>query len=163
MTIDNPALKLRESIAVRFPDKVGNDNNRVESGDRVRHIWNIIGGFGSIANWHPAIENCEVKIGSGPTLRTLSLRGGGVIIEKLDDWDADHASYTYSIVESPLPVANYRSTISVEAEADGATRISWAGTFDAKGSSEDEAVDAVKGVYRAGLLGIVKTLEAEVV
>ena len=62
-------------------------------------------------------------------------------------------SYGYTILESPLPVANYASTISVAAKGSGST-ITWVGTFDAKGAPDDKAKEVIAGIYDAGLAGI---------
>ena len=50
-------------------------------------VWKTIGDFCGIANWHPAIEKCEISKKDGATFRTLSLKGGGTILEKQTAWD----------------------------------------------------------------------------
>ena len=69
--------------------------------------------------------------------------------------DKTDNSYTYEIVESPLPVQNYRSTISVSAEGSG-TKVDWRGSFDAKGASDADAEGVISGIYKAGLDEIAK-------
>ena len=59
-------------------------------------------------------------------------------------------SYRYAIEQSPLPVADYRSTLSV-AEAGGKARVTWSSSFRPRGASEQEAARVVTGVYDAGL------------
>ena len=44
-------------------------------------LWSLIGGFNSLPDWHPAVEKSELE-NEGET-RTLSLAGGGTIVEKL--------------------------------------------------------------------------------
>ncbi|SCW90129.1 Polyketide cyclase / dehydrase and lipid transport [Rhizobium mongolense subsp. loessense] len=68
----------------------------------------------------------------------------GELVEHTD------TSYTYEIIDSPLPVENYRATISVSAEGDR-TKVDWKSTFDAKGKSDSEAKDVISGIYKAGL------------
>jgi hypothetical protein len=116
-------------------------------------VWAKVGDFCGIANWHPAIEKCALSA-DGKT-RTLSLKGGGSIIEKLEKRDDGQHSYSYSIVEGPLPVANYMSTISVMKEGAGAM-ITWNGHYDAKGVSDAEAKKTIDGIYQAGLDVLVK-------
>lgn len=62
-------------------------------------------------------------------------------------------SYTDIIIESPLPVTRYESTISVKGDGDVA-ELSWSGTFDADGASDEEAESVIGGIYEAGLQGI---------
>jgi hypothetical protein len=59
-------------------------------------------------------------------------------------------SYTYTIVESPLPVADYVSTIKVTGSGD-ASIIEWSSTFNAKDAPDDKAREVITGIYRAGL------------
>lgn len=111
--------------------------------------WAAIGDFCAIGGWHPAVAACVLGEKDGKTLRTLSLEGGGTIVEELVERDEEEMSYTYTIIESPLPVANYKATIEVEDE--GGTAIVWAGTFDAKGATDTEAVAVIEGIYQGGL------------
>ena len=107
----------------------------------------MIGGFNALPDWHPAIEKSELTE-EGQT-RTLSLAGGGKIVEKLEKVDDDARTYTYSIVDSPLPVANYTSTIKVSGEGDSST-IEWSSDFDPAGASDLDAMKAIEGIYQAG-------------
>jgi len=111
-------------------------------------LWEKIGDFCGIGKWHPAIEKCELSA-EGKT-RTLSLKGGGTIVEALVKMDPAARSYTYSIVSGPLPVANYTSTISVAVDGAGST-VTWVGKYDAKGASDADAIKTIDGVYDAGL------------
>jgi hypothetical protein len=110
-------------------------------------VWKLIGGFNTLPDWHPAIEKSELTQ-EGQT-RTLSLAGGGKIIEKLDKVDDGARTYTYSIIDSPLPVANYTATITVTGEGDNST-IEWSSEYDAAGASNEDAMKVVEGIYQAG-------------
>ena len=112
-------------------------------------MWAKIGDFCGIGHWHPAFEKCELS--ADGKQRTLSLKGGGTIVEKLVKWDAAHRSYTYAILSSPLPIEHYRSTISVKPHGKGST-VSWVGKYDAaKGASDADVKKTIDGVYDAGL------------
>ena len=80
--------------------------------------------------------------------RTLSLEGGGAIIENQTDHEG--LSYSYDIVESPLPVRNYHSTLKVTGSGNETT-VEWWGWFDAKGATNAEAAAVIAGIYEAGL------------
>lgn len=111
-------------------------------------VWAKVGDFCGIAKWHPAVEKCNLSA-DGKT-RTLSLKGGGTIVEALVKWDAAGRSYTYSIVNSPLPVTNYVSTITVSADGAGSA-LTWTGKYDAKGAPDADAQKVIQGIYEAGL------------
>lgn len=112
--------------------------------------WAAIGDFCGIASWHPAVAKCVLSEQNGAKLRSLSLNGGGAIVEKLTAFDDGKMSYSYEIVESPLPVANYASTLHVEDSAGGAL-IVWTGSFDAKDAPDAKAIEVIEGIYEGGL------------
>jgi Polyketide cyclase / dehydrase and lipid transport len=110
-------------------------------------LWKKVGDFCGIAEWHPAIEKCVLS--ADGKQRTLSLKGGGTIVEALESWDDANRSYKYTILSGPLPVANYHSTISVIGDPKGST-LKWMGTYDAKGAPDADAKKTIDGVYEAG-------------
>jgi hypothetical protein len=112
--------------------------------------WDLIGGFNGLPDWHPVVEKSELE-GDGGSIRRLSLLGGGTIVEKLEKHDDGDRTYSYTIEEGPLPVSNYRSTISVS-EGEGDCTVEWSSEFDAAvGVGENDAIEAIQGVYQAGL------------
>lgn len=118
-------------------------------------VWAVIGGFCGIAKWHPAIEGCALSETGGKMIRTLSLKGGGTIVEQQTGRDEATMKYSYTILESPLPVANYVSTIQVAPSGSAGSTITWTGEFEPKGASEAEAKGVIDGIYIKGLAGIV--------
>ncbi|HSR63119.1 MAG TPA: SRPBCC family protein [Gammaproteobacteria bacterium] len=112
-------------------------------------VWELIGGFNALPDWHPAVEKSELQ--EEGSMRKLSLAGGGTIIEKLEKVDENERTYTYSIVDSPLPVANYTATIRVRDDGSGNTTVEWIGEFNPEGATENEAVEVIQGIYQAGL------------
>lgn len=111
-------------------------------------LWKKVGDFCGIATWHPAIEKCVLS--ADGKQRTLSVKGGGTVVEALEKWDDANRSYTYTILSGPLPVANYHSTISVSADPRGSA-LKWMGKYDAKGAPDADAKKTMDGVYEAGV------------
>ena len=116
--------------------------------------WAAVGDFCAIGTWHPAVEKCEISSKDGATFRTLTLKGGGTILEKQIAFDKAAMSYSYTIESSPLPVANYKSTLKVVPKDKGST-IEWSGNFDAKGAPDADAVKTISGIYEAGVGALV--------
>ena len=110
-------------------------------------LWKKIGAFCGIGDWHPAVEKCVLS--SDGKERTLALKGGGALVERLENLDPGNRSYTYTILSGPLPVANYHSTISVSPDPKGST-IKWVGKYDAKGASDGDAKKVIDGIYESG-------------
>lgn len=111
-------------------------------------VWELIGGFNALPNWHPAVETSELE--DGGTIRRLSLMGGGSIVERLEQMDDDGRGYEYSIVESPLPITNYKARLELEDDGSGGTKIVWSSNFEPAGAPETDAIKVVEGIYQAG-------------
>jgi len=118
-------------------------------------IWAFAGDFCSIKNWHPLVADCKETQEGNDTFRTLTLKDGGTIKEKLTD--KDDLSYSYEIVESPLPVKNCKAKFWVEPDDEPErTAVYWEAEFDANGASDDEATKKVFDILMAGMKGIKK-------
>jgi hypothetical protein len=108
-------------------------------------VWQKVGDFCGIKTWIPAVSDCVVS--PDGKQRTVSLKGGGEVIERLDNWDDSKHSYSYSIVSGPLPVSDYHSTLSVLPDGKG-SEVNWRSTYQAKGTSDEKAQQLIDGIYR---------------
>ncbi len=116
-------------------------------------VWKTIGEFCGIGQWHPAIEKCALSEKGGKAHRTLSLKGGGELLEEQQSRDDKGHSYSYTILQGPLPVENYKSKIAVTKDGQG-SKVTWSGDFKAKGAPDAKAEEVIGGIYEAGLKGI---------
>ncbi len=133
-------------------------------------VWAVVGNFQDMS-WHPAIAKTEGQGGNTPgAKRKLTLASGGTIEELLNKWNAETRSFSYEITAvdvKVLPVTNYSSTLTVSGEG-GKSVVEWKGAFyrgymnnDPPPELSDEAaVKAVTGVYRAGLEALKAKLES---
>jgi len=113
-------------------------------------VWRLIGGYNALSEWHPAVERSVLE--EGGRIRRLSLRGGGGLLERLQAFSEREHHYAYTIEEGPLPVASYRSTLSVRDRGSArGCEVVWSGEFTPAGASEADAVGVIRGIYRAGL------------
>jgi hypothetical protein len=116
----------------------------------VDEVWALVGGFNALPEWHPAVRGSTLE--EGGRVRRLELASGAALIERMFSFDESKHTYGYSIEEGPLPVSGYRSTVSVFAQpSDGGCRVEWSGEFSPRGATEPEAVEIIRGIYRAGL------------
>jgi carbon monoxide dehydrogenase subunit G len=123
-------------------------------------VWAAIGDFCGIADWHPVVEKCTLKEAEGAPTRTLSLAGGGTLVEAQTSRDDTARSYGYRIVDGPLPVANYVSTLAVtKGDGEGRSVITWTGRFDAQGATDEKASEVIVGIYEAGIAALVQKLQ----
>ena len=71
--------------------------------------------------------------------------------------NSDDRSYSYQIIESPLPVKNYNAKFWVEeGQRPSSTVIHWDAEFDANGASDDAAKKKINDILAVGLKGIKK-------
>ncbi len=124
-------------------------SREVEVNAPAAEVWEAIGPFCSIADWYPGIDTCTEEMIDGAKHRTLIASDGARFLEKYMEADSKMA-YDYAIIESPLPVKDYKSTLKVKEKGDNST-IVWSSTFMAEGASDDEAADIVGGIYQTGL------------
>jgi len=57
-------------------------------------VWDLIGGFNNLAEWHPAVAKSEETKGGAATIRRLTLHGGGTIVERLESKDDKRRTYS---------------------------------------------------------------------
>ena len=115
-------------------------------------VWGVIGDFHGMHKWVDGIEPSESL--EGGTKRRFVM-GGGQMVERLVE--EGNRSYTYTIEEGALPVANYEATLSVKENGTDACIVDWVGTFEpAEGGTEESAVQIVEMVYEGGLAAMEK-------
>lgn len=125
-----------------------------------RAVWKMIGAFCSIKDWHPALAGCEQSRSPQGTFRTLTLKDGGKINEKLTAEGS--RTYSYAIVESPLPVKNYSAKLAVVPGSGANTsKIVWTAKFDANGKSDADAKAVIDGIFTSGLKSVADKVKAE--
>lgn len=114
-----------------------------------QQVWDLIGGFNALPDWHPAVASSELE--NGGRIRKLNLVSGGMIVEKLEKISDNERIYTYSIVDSPLPVSDYTASISVRKDNSGdGTIVEWSSSFRAQGAPENAAIRVIEAMYEAG-------------
>ena len=133
-------------------------------------VWARITTYDALKDWHPAVATSPADQGNKEgSVREVTLKGGGTLVETLERYDDAAMRYSYRIKDgSALPVTNYTSTISVSGDATSAV-VEWRGAFyrgypnnDPPPDKNDEAaVKAVTGVYQSGLANLKKLVETQ--
>ena len=129
-------------------------SEEVELAATPERTWSAIRDFQRWQAWHPAFPTTEITKGGGNakgTVRVLATKDGAKFNEELLMHDAASRSYQYRIIDSPLPISGYVSTIEVRGSALG-SRVVWSSNFTVNpGASDEEIKKTIAGVYRAGL------------
>jgi Polyketide cyclase / dehydrase and lipid transport len=137
-----------------IPASAANLTRSIEINETPSAVWSVIGSFCAIKDWLPPVGAC-IEDGKSPPTRTLVTKDGKAsFVETQTARNEKEYSYSYAFISSPLPVTNYKSTIMVTAKGEGLSIVTWTGTYTPDSGKEKAAVDALTGVYEAGLAGI---------
>ncbi len=136
-------------------------------------VWAVVGDFQN-ADWLPGVVSIEGENGVTPerATRRLIFAGGGVIDERLVQYDAAEMSLRYILEHgdfSVLPVGNLSATLKVKPTADGGSLIEWKARFyrafpggnPPEQYTDEVAVKAVSAFFKSGLLTLKARLERE--
>ena len=145
-----PVVVLLATALLATPAAALEVNQSVEVAAPPEKVWDMISDFCSIADWHPVVKKCTASEQDGAAMRKLTTVDGAVLVEKRVQYSDEGMSYTYVILDSPLPVSSYTSTLAVMGMGDG-SMITWSGEFAAKGAPDAKAVEVITGIYQAGL------------
>jgi hypothetical protein len=117
--------------------------------------WKLVGDFCPERQWSSDVLKCEIISGANNgigTIRQLTLRNGSIARERLVAHDAKAHMFSYTIVESGIPVTGYRATFSVKPGDKGLSVVEWKSSFDPKpGTDAATAQTIVEGIYETGL------------
>ncbi len=128
-------------------------------------VWKLARDFNGLPKWHPAIATSEIEGGLaadrvGCVRRFTRRSDNGLLREQLLSLADDTRTLTYSILVSPMPVANYMAgmrftSITMENRAFA----EWWAVFDVtSGPPRATADDIGDNVFVAGFAAIDKLL-----
>ena len=142
------------AAAGAFADKAVSVTEKVDLAAAPAKTWDTIKDFKGWQAWHPAFASTEIVKGEGNTkgtVRLLTAKDGAKFTEELVSFNAASRTYQYHIIESPLPISDYVSTLEVKQNKDGSSVV-WSSHFKVKdGASDADVKKVISGVYRAGL------------
>ncbi len=137
-------------------------------------VWAIVKDFGNMQTWHPGIASDKLEQkkddnGEMATFRTLTLKSGGDINEKLRSADDAAMKLKYEITGGVAPVADYNASMTVTAgPGAGESTVTWVGRFYRTyklnppipaGQDDETAINFITGVFDSGLAGLKKAAE----
>ena len=120
-------------------------------------VWAAIRDFNGLPDWHPAIAESEIEKGRPADqigcIRHFKLQDGGVIREQLLTLSDDICCCTYSILESPMGVRNYKATLASSPRSPTAIAAfaEWTADFDCDADAEAGLIELIgTGVFQGG-------------
>lgn len=126
----------------------------------IDRVWAILRDFNGHDRWHPAVADSEIEGGLETDMvgatRSFHLAGGEHLREQLLALSDRDYSFTYCLVQTPIPLNGYVAHLRLVPVTDGdATYWEWQSRFAPPPGREQELAELVgNGVYEAGFEAI---------
>ncbi len=127
-------------------------------------VWRLLRDFNGHEDWHPAIAESRIEGGlmgdQVGAVRRFALHDGSVLREQLLALsDRDH-SFTYCILDSPLPLIDYVAQVQLKPVTDGSrTFWEWRSSFRTPPGEEEKLVGLVRQqIYEAGFSAVARRI-----
>ncbi len=117
-------------------------------------VWETVRAFGNIDRYTPPVEHAESDGDGVGMTRVLTLQDGAQVTERLEALDEEKRTLSYVIVDAPLPIQDYVSTMTVRATDGGRCEVTWACSFAPDGVSAEAVKPDLEALYTAGLEGL---------
>ena len=122
--------------------------------------WEILRDFNGHDSWHPAVRDSAVernlpsdKVGC---VRRFHLTDGSELREQLLTLSDLETTYSYCLLDTPVPLFNYVAHVRLMPVTDGnRTFWEWESRFDTRDGEQDAMAKLVgEGIYEAGFAAI---------
>lgn len=125
-------------------------------------VWKLIAGFNSLPDYHAAVPESRLEESGAVRYLTISDEaGGGIVVERLMNYDHEKMSFSYKIIgliESPLPLHDYQAWVDLDPIDENSCKLSWSSKFHAMGSSREDAEEIIRLIYKGCYDGIERVL-----
>ncbi|MBX9700926.1 MAG: SRPBCC family protein [Acetobacteraceae bacterium] len=122
----------------------------------VARVWEKVRDFNALPRWVPAVRESRIENGEPSDrvgcVRDFRLQNGDRLREQLLGLSDYEYFFTYSILESPMPLTNYIATLRLTPITDGDRAFAeWSAEFDcAPEVAEDLVTNIGQNVFLAG-------------
>lgn len=117
-------------------------------------VWQTLRAFDRPDRFLAAVSEVDVEGDGVGSVRTLTLEDGRQLVERLEEVDDAERTLRYSLVESPLPMRNYVSTMKVKDREDGGCEVEWACRYRPAGATAAEVKASIQDLYSLGFNGL---------
>lgn len=122
----------------------------------VEAVWDMVRDFNGHDRWHPAVATSQIERGNPSDrvgcVRRFRLQDGSELREQLLTLSDLETTFTYCLLDTPIPLLNYVAHVRLAPVTDGdATFWEWESRFDTpKGREAELAAQVGDGIYVAG-------------
>jgi hypothetical protein len=126
----------------------------------VERVWEYVCDFNSLPKWFPGVTDSHIEPGAAVNqpgcIRNFGLDGGVRIREQLLTVSAQDHSWTYKMVECPLPISNYMATVRFSPHDGNSTLAEITTQFDVPPPAEKEMVGLLTSTYQGAFESLTK-------
>jgi hypothetical protein len=122
----------------------------------VEAVWDVLRDFNGHDRWHPAVATSQIERNNPSDLvgciRRFRLTDGSELREQLLALSDLEQSFSYCLLDTPVPLFNYVAHVRLAPVTDGdRTFWEWESRFDTPRGREDELRGMVsENIYQAG-------------
>jgi hypothetical protein len=126
----------------------------------VDRVWEVLRDFNGHDRWHPAVTESTIERGQSSAkvgcVRRFKLADGSELREQLLSLSDLEQAYSYCLLDTPVPLFNYVSHVSLVPVTDGdRTFWQWESRFDTRqGEAAEMAAMVGDNIYQAGFEAI---------
>jgi hypothetical protein len=126
----------------------------------VNAVWEVLRDFNGHDWWHPAVATSQIERSESADrvgcVRRFRLTDGGELREQLLNLSDLEQTYSYCLLDTPVPLFNYVSHVRLLPVTDGERKFwQWESRFDTPQGREDEMARLVgEGIYGEGFEAI---------
>jgi mxaD protein len=122
-------------------------------------LWEAIGGFGAIGEWHPLIKTLSTTGDGVGATRVVESATGARSVERLLDAPPGAHRYRYTMESTSLPLRDHVAELAVRDNGDGTSTVEWSSEFKVTGGDEAETVQHMHDFMATGLEHVKKAYE----
>ena len=126
----------------------------------VEAVWDVVRDFNGHDKWHPAVASSQIERGNASDLvgcvRRFRLEDGSELREQLLALSDAETSFSYCLLDTPIPLFNYVAHCRLFPVTDGnLTFWEWESRFDTPaGRSAELAAMVGDNIYSAGFQAV---------
>jgi len=126
----------------------------------IQTVWDLISDFGDLSAWAPTATVAEVKGKGVGAVRRVQLDAPGEMVfrERCEAHDPEAHSFSYAVLESPIPFKDYVAVVKLSDLGPGRCDIEWSSRFEPDGAPEAVLISGVEDTYAAFIAAIKRAL-----
>jgi hypothetical protein len=112
-------------------------------------VWQKLINFGGTEKFVPELIEKVILEGNGVgSIRTIHIKGGGVIIEKFTSLNVEKMEMKFIIISTPMPIENYEGIFTVTNIDDASCSVLFESIYEVSPQQKNEMGDAIKNFQK---------------